>query len=119
MTDSKTTLQEIKKVIEQFITDREWDQYHSPKNLAVDITLEAAELLEPFVWDVSKDNAEVLAKKKQDIEHEAADILFALLAFCNKSEIDLAAAFEKKLKLTAKKYPVEKVKGKNLKYNEY
>jgi NTP pyrophosphatase (non-canonical NTP hydrolase) len=119
MTDSKTTIDQIKKEIEQFITDRDWGQFHNPKNLASNLMVEAAELLEAFVWDKSQDNKSVLLKKKEAIEHEAADVLFSLVAFCHKADIDLAAAFEKKLKLTAEKYPVEKVKGKNLKYNEY
>ena len=119
MTDSKTTLQEIKNKIDQFIMDRDWDQFHSPKNLASNLMVESAELLEIFTWDKSEDNKEILIKKKKSIEHEAADVLFSLVAFCNKANIDLAAAFENKLKLTAEKYPVEKCKGKNLKYNEY
>lgn len=119
MTDSKTTIEQIKKQIEQFIADRDWNQFHSPKNLASNLMVEAAELFEPFIWDKSENNSEIVSYKKEALEHEAADVLFSLIAFCNNTDIDLAAAFERKLKLTAQKYPVEKVKGKNLKYNEY
>lgn len=102
-----------------FASEREWEKFHTIKNLTMAIAMEAAELMEPFIWVDQEEAKKVLETKRQDIEDEVGDILFGLLLFCNRSSINLASAFETKLKKTAKKYPVELCKGKPHKYTEY
>lgn len=119
MQDKITTVEELKKIVKKFIEDRDWDKFHALKNLSMDISIESAELLELFLWTNSEEEIQhILDTKREHIEHEVADILFGLLAFCNKSGIDLASAVEKKMVLNAKKYPIEKSKGSSKKYNE-
>lgn len=118
MNDAQTTLQELKKVAEQFLKDRDWEQFHNPKNDSTDIAIEAAELIEFFVWIQGEEVYQVLEKKREQIEDEAADVLFALLNFCNMAKIDLAKAFIKKMQKNAEKYPVEKARGRYTKYSE-
>lgn len=118
MNDTKTTLEELKKVAAQFLKDRDWEQFHNPKNDSTDIAIEAAELIEFFVWIQGEEVYQVLEKKREQIEDETADILFALLNFCNVAKIDLAKAFIRKMQKNAEKYPVEKARGKYTKYSE-
>ena len=118
MDDHKSTINDAKKIVRKFIEDRDWQQFHSPKNLSMGIATEAAELMEHFIWVESKDSLEELEKRRQAVEDEAADVFWALLSFCNISDIDLAKALEKKLESSAKKYPIEKSKGKTTKYTE-
>jgi NTP pyrophosphatase (non-canonical NTP hydrolase) len=102
-----------------FAADRDWDQFHTPKNLASAIAVESSELLEIFQWSRGKewsdlDDPAVRART----EEELADILLYLIRFADKAGIDLQQAAEKKLELNAKKYPAEKFKGSDKKYNE-
>jgi dCTP diphosphatase len=118
MNDKTATLKEIQDKAEKFIEDREWGQFHSPLNMAMDISVEANELLELFIWSDRAQSSTVVQEKKEAIEHEVADVLFGLVRFCKLAGIDLAAAFEKKMLLNEKKYPVEKARGKQKKYTE-
>ena len=118
MSDASTTLQKLKDEIAQFVHERDWNQFHSPKNLSMNISLEAAELMEKFLWiESSASHAEVDANR-QEIEDEVADIFMALLCFCNATGIDLTKALEHKRALTAAKYPVDKAKGRSTKYTK-
>lgn len=119
MADKTTTLQELKDLAENFSKERDWDQFHSPKNISMDITIEAAELAEIFLWSGSKTSFERAKEKNQEVQDEVGDILHALLIFCNQTGIDLVEAFKQKLEKTKKKYPVDKCKGKSKKYTEY
>ncbi len=112
------TLAKLKKIAHSFADEREWHQFHTPKNLSMAISIEAAELMELFMWENGL-SEKILSEKKEAIEHEVADILLALLLFCNNAHIDLEAAFEKKMEINRAKYPVEKSKGKSAKYTEY
>jgi dCTP diphosphatase len=119
MNDSKTTIIELKKIIEKFIEDRNWKQFHSLKNLSMHISVEAAELLELFLWANTEEEIQKILKEKRElIENEVADIAYTLLNFCNSAHIDLAGAIEKKMVLNEKKYPIEKSKGNSKKYTE-
>lgn len=107
---------ELKALVADFMAERDWAQYHSPRNMAAAISVEASELQELFLWRSDDDHA---SEHRADIEAEAADIAITLLEFCNVMDIDLAAAIRVKLAKAALKYPVERVKGRREKYDEY
>lgn len=111
MSDIKNLTEKIKK----FRDDRDWKQFHSPKNLAISIMLEASEILELFQW--TKDN-ELPKEKIKDLEDELADTLSYLLLLADKFDIDLSKAFKEKIKKNEKKYPIEKSKGRDTKYTK-
>jgi dCTP diphosphatase len=119
MTDSKTTLDELKNKVNKFTQEREWQQFHSPKNLSMALAAEAAELMELFLWCESKDSYNELEKRRQEVEYEIADVAILILAFCVRHNIDLSSAIERKQIEAATKYPIEKSKGKCLKYNQF
>lgn len=116
--DQKTTIQDLKKIAQKIRDDRDWQQFHSPKNLSMYIAIEAAELMEKFVWMSSEASFHEIDKNRQEIEDEMADVLICLVHFCNAANIDMTSSFTKKLQEVAKKYPVEKAKGKSDKYNK-
>jgi dCTP diphosphatase len=118
MNDATLTLSKAKEAVEQFVAERDWQKFHSPKNLSMDIAAEAAELMEFFLWVESADSMQKVNEKRREVEDEAADILIALLGFCNVANIDLGAAFLAKLGSTKQKYPIHKVKGKAVKYTD-
>lgn len=103
----------IQKKLRQFAKERDWEQYHSPKNLACALAVEASELLEIFQWLSDKDKFD-----KKELEEEAADILLYLLRLADMTGIDLEKAALNKLSKNAKKYPVELSRGKSTKYNK-
>jgi NTP pyrophosphatase (non-canonical NTP hydrolase) len=119
MADSKKTVQELKDIASQFIKERDWVQYHSPKNLSMNISIEAAELMEKFLWITTQESIQEVDKNRQEIADELADVLFGVLCFADVTNIDLSQAFEHKLAEAAKKYPIDKVKGKHEKYTHY
>jgi dCTP diphosphatase len=100
MNDATATIAELKKIANEFIEERDWRQFHDPKNMAMNLTGEAAELMEHFRWVNNKDSYGELEKNRDAIEQEVGDVFFALLDFCNYSNIDLVYAFRRKLKLT-------------------
>ena len=108
----KKSLQKIIK----FRKDRDWKQFHSPKNLAISLVLEAGEILELFQW--SKDN-ELPKDKRKKLDEEMADVYYFLLLLANDMGIDLNKVLEEKMKLNEKNYPANKVKGSSKKYTEY
>jgi len=108
----------IKRII-TFRDERDWKQFHNPKDVAISLSLEAGEVLEHFQWKTPEQIEQHIKDHKEDIGDELADVLAHLLILSNDLDIDLSTAFEKKMKKNAKKYPVEKVKGKNKKYTEY
>jgi NTP pyrophosphatase (non-canonical NTP hydrolase) len=118
MKDEKTTIQDLKDLMQTFVSERDWDQFHSPKNLSMAIAAEAAELMEFFLWQGSNESRSMVKKRQDEIEQEVADIIMTVLAFANTTGIDLATVVRRKIKLTAKKYPVAKVKGRAVKYTE-
>lgn len=108
----------IEKII-QFRDNRDWKQFHDPKNLADAISIEAAELQEIFLW-LTTDEAKDLPQDKMDtIKDELADIFIFASYMCNHFNIDLLEAVENKIKKNEMKYPVDKAKGSSKKYNEY
>ena len=116
---SADRLQELKLQIDRFSADRDWGQFHTPKNLAMALSVEAAELLEIFQWeDGSSGMTGFSTSKREAVENEVADVFVYLLRFCSVASIDLLAATNRKLQENAKKYPVELSKGSSKKYDE-
>lgn len=119
MDDTITTLQKLKDISEQFVKERDWQQFHSPKNAAMALMSEAAELMDHFLWCTTEQSHAQLEEKRELIEQELADIFTWVLLFSWENNIDLTKAFLNKLELTKAKYPVEKCKGSPKKYTEY
>ena len=116
MSEIESNLYNIQKKLEQFNSDRDWDQFHSPRNTAMALSVEAGELLECFLW--FKDEQQIPEEKRAHIAEEAADVLTCLLNFCSRAHIDLPKAFADKIAKNAAKYPVEKARGTAKKYDE-
>lgn len=118
--DTNTTIQYLKDVAAQLVKEREWDKFHNPKNISMDISIEAGELMEKFLWALdTKESFAALEKNRQDVEDELADILIAVVCFANVCSIDISKAFDSKIEEIKKKYPVELVRGKSEKYTHY
>lgn len=109
------SLDSLNKRIKQFCQNREWSQFHDPKNLALSLQLEASEVLELFQW--TKDN-EINPKKKDQLGDELADVMYWLIMLSNHYEIDLIQSLNDKMEKNEDKYPVEKAKGKSAKYTD-
>lgn len=107
----------IKKIIE-FREERDWEQFHDPKNLAEAISIEAGELLEQFLWSTTEESRKVADSKLEKVKEEISDILIFLVYMCNTLGIDLATEVEKKMEANRKKYPVDKSKGTSKKYTD-
>ncbi len=105
---------DLEKII-QFQKDRDWKQYHLPKNLAISLAVESAEILEIFQW--TKDN-ELPKDKKEQLADEIADVYYYLLLLAHETGIDIPDAFKKKMQMNKRKYPVDKSKGSSKKYTE-
>ena len=114
------TVQELTQKVKGFCEERDWDQFHNPKDLAIGIATEAGELLDIFRFKSEEDMENIMDDpgKRAHVEEELADVLFFVLRFAQRNHIDLKEALEKKLILNGEKYPVEKFRGKNGKYNE-
>lgn len=114
MKDRTTTVAELKSLVADFITQRDWQQFHDPKNLSMSIAIEAAELMEHFQWVQSDQLDELVkdAKLRDEITDELADVLAFVLALANVLGIDLAEALQDKMVKNAKKYPADVYRGK-------
>lgn len=118
--DKKTTIEELKEQVKKFCEDRNWDQFHNPKDLAIGIATEAGELLERFRFKSDHDmDALMNSDAKNAVEEELADILYFVLRFAQMNDIDLSDALTKKIRKNDEKYPIEKAKDCNKKYDEY
>jgi len=112
-------LNQLRDIVRTFVDERDWDQFHSPKNLASALTVEAAELLEHFQWLQSGRLEELGADKLVEVRHEMADVLVYLVRLADKLDVDLFAAVQEKMVLNRAKYPAEQVRGDARKYDEY
>ncbi len=119
--DQDTKIEDLKKTTRQFCEEREWDQFHNIKDLAIGAVTESAELLEVFRFQSEKQIEELLKQpaQREAISDELADVLFFLLRISQKYDFDLSDAFVKKLQKNKAKYPVEKAKGQNTKYTDF
>ena len=113
-----TDFEKLREQLARFAAERDWDQFHNPKNLAMAVAGEAGELVEHFQWLTFEQAANLPRATREEVTLECADVLLFLLRLCDKLDIDLAAAAEKKLALNAKKYPVEKSRGRATKYTK-
>ncbi|MEZ5414465.1 MAG: nucleotide pyrophosphohydrolase [Opitutaceae bacterium] len=120
LTDADTTLAELKERVLAFARERDWEQFHAPKNLSMALAAEAGELMEHFLWATSADSHDVARdkKKRPEIEDELADVIIYALEFANMTNINVSAAIARKMKANAKKYPVAKARGRSAKYTE-
>jgi len=120
MGDEKTTIEDLKNLAKRFVEDRDWGKYHNAKDIAVSITIEAAELLEIFQWVTDDELQKVLAnsEKHGSLEEEIADVLIYCLSLANATNIDIARAVSAKIEKNKKKYPIDAVKGNYKKYTE-
>ena len=106
------------EALRAFAAAREWEQFHTPKNLACALSVEAAELLEHFQWLTEAQSQSLTPNKKQEVAAEAADVFLYLLQLCDKLGIDLIAAAQAKMLVNAQKYPVDAARGTATKYTE-
>ena len=119
--DQERKIHELKELIKKFCDERDWDQFHNAKDLAIALSIEASELLEIFRWKNPEEVKELFENKdkKEDISDEMADVLYFLIRMAQRYNIDLSEALEKKMEKNNKKYPIDKAKGSNKKYNEF
>ena len=109
---SHSDLEPVRERLRQFVTERDWDQFHNPKNLAMALVAETGELVEHFQWLTPGESAQLPLATLAEVELEIADVLLFLLCLCDKLQIDPVRAAAKKLEMNAARYPVEKAKGK-------
>lgn len=110
---------EISASLRQFSNERNWNQFHSPKNLSMALCVEASELLEHFQWSTEQQSLSLTKDKLAEVETEIADVLIYLIRISDVLNIDLDKAVKSKMKLNAQKYPSDKVYGSSKKYTEY
>ncbi len=116
---SSDRLQILRERLQCFVAERDWNQFHSPKNLAMAMIVEAAELVEHFQWLTEAQSSELPAEKRVQVEQEIADTFIYLLRLADVLGFDLIDAAHRKMDINTLKYPVEKVKGRNDKYTAY
>ena len=115
-----TNIEQLTQRVRTFCEERDWDQYHGPKDLAIGVITEASELLEHFRFQSEEQALALLQdpKQREDIEDELADVLFFVLRFAQRFDVDLEKALVRKIAKSERKYPVEKAKGSNRKYTK-
>ncbi len=111
--------QQLRDDIRQFVDERDWVKFHTPKNLACALSVEAAELLEPFQWLQQGTTEELGEAKLTAVRHEMADVFVYLMHLADRLDVDLFEAVREKMILNRRKYPAEQVRGDARKYNEY
>jgi len=111
-------LTQLRDALRQFAADRDWDQYHSPKNLASALAVEAAELLERFQWLTEDQSRTLPPEELQKVREEMADVLNYLVRLADKLDVNLLEAARDKMKINAQKYPADKARGSAKKYSE-
>lgn len=119
VTANTDALEALQVRLREFARERDWDQFHSPKNLAMALIAEAAELVEHFQWLTEAQSAQLSDEKLREVEQELADVFLYLLRLADRLKVDLLAAAAHKIDLNARKYPADKVRGSSKKYNEY
>lgn len=112
-------MDDLRRKLRRFIADRDWEQFHSPKNLAMALSVEVAEVLEHFQWLTEQESSDLPDDKLAEIREEVGDILIYLVRLADVLGIDPLDAANDKIEKNNRKYPADKVKGKALKYDEY
>ena len=116
---NSNSLEALKSRVLQFVEERDWAQYHSPRNLAMALNVETSELLELYLWSTDEGPQPITEQRKVRVAGEVGDILMCLINFCHQADIDMMQALSDKLDVAEQKYPAERVKGLALKYDEY
>jgi dCTP diphosphatase len=114
MPDDKTTIAQLRRLVNDFVDRRDWHQFHSPKNLSMSLAIESAELMEHFQWIDADESRQVAGHARQlaQVADELADVLCYALAMANELNIDVSAAVRAKMAKNEKKYPAEQYRGK-------
>jgi len=112
--DERTTVRELRRMVERFVRERDWEQFHTPKNLSMGMAVEAAELMELFQWHDAEGSAALMtrAQARRAAQEELADVMIYCLAFANRTGIDVAGAIRSKLAKNRRKYPVRRFRGR-------
>jgi dCTP diphosphatase len=118
-TMSEDRLERLSQRLLSFARERDWEQFHSPKNLAMALAGECGELLEHFQWLSEEQSASLALEKKREVAHEMADILIYLIRLSQRLELDLLDAVEEKIAINEQRYPVHKVRGDARRAGEY
>ncbi len=113
------SIEEIRKIIVEYVRERDWEQFHNPKDVALSLVLESSEVLEHFQWKSPEEMASYVKSNRDDIGEELADVLYWVILLSHYLDLDLPAAFIKKMEQNRKKYPVEKAKGSHAKYTKH
>lgn len=111
-------IEELQATLRQFAAERDWEQFHTPKNLAASLSIEAAEVLEHFQWLTDEQSRQLTGEQREKAGHEIADVLLYLLQLSDQLSIDPLAAAREKLAINAAKYPADKARGSSKKYTE-
>jgi dCTP diphosphatase len=111
-------LLELRGALRQFAAERDWNQFHSPKNLAIALSVEAAELLEHFQWIGEEESKRLRAEQLEKVREEMADVLLYLIRLADKLDIDVVQAAVRKIHLNAERYPADKAWGSNKKHTD-
>ena len=109
----------LRDTLRKFVAERDWNKFHSPKNLAMALSVEAAELMEHFQWLTEEQSRRLAPEKLAQVRDEMADVLVYLVRLADKLDVDLLTAAAKKIEKNALKYPADKVRGSMKKYSEY
>jgi len=114
MLDQQTTVGQLRQLVERFVAERDWKQFHTPKNLAMSLAIEAAELMEHFQWLTPSESRAIAenAAKRSAAAEELADVICYALALANELSIDVSAAVEAKMQKNAQKYPADEYRGR-------
>lgn len=112
------SIKELQEMVLEFVDERNWRQFQTPKNMSMYLSIEAAELMELFLWCESSASKACLEEKRQNVEHELADIFYWVLNFAAQNNINLSQALENKMELNRKKYPTDKARDSSKKYTE-
>ena len=120
LSDASTTVSQLKAQIKEFVHERDWDQFHFPKDLAIGLTIEASEVLEQFRFRSNEEIQQRLTDPafRRDLSHELADVLYFTLLMCANLDMDASQMLEEKLALSRQRYPIDQARGRNLKYTE-
>jgi len=116
---SDQSLQHLSQRLLQFARDRDWEQFHAPKNLAMALAVEAAEIMEHFQWLSEQQSEQLNEDKRREVAFEVADVFIFTLRLAQRLNIDLAAVVDEKININEQKYPADKVRGSAKKYTEY
>ena len=116
---SEPAIEELKLKLREFAQERDWEQFHSPKNLSMALSVEASELVEHFQWMTEDQSSDLTPSRHAAVAFELADIFIFLLRLSDQLNVDLMEITKRKIELNNKRYPIEKVKGSSKKYSEY